>query len=55
MKQARDDPFSHVQGLVGRVLNAVHEDVALLGVPVQVDEQQHLAAEPSKRKHRDSM
>lgn len=39
MEQGWDDPLLHVQSLVGGVFDAVHEDVALLGVPVQVDEQ----------------
>lgn len=53
MKQAWDDSLPHVQLLVGRVFYAVREDVALLGVAVQVDEKQHLATGASGPKHRD--
>ena len=59
MEQGWDDSLPHVQRLVGRVFDAIHEDVALLGVSVKVDEQQHLvvtqhrsSAGASKGKHR---
>lgn len=52
VKQGWDDSLPHVQSPVRGVFYTVHEDVALLGVPVEIDEQQHLAAGASKRKPR---
>lgn len=42
MEEIGDDTLSHVKRLVGGVFDPVHEDVALFGVAMQVDEQQHL-------------
>lgn len=42
VEKGGDDALSHVQGLVSGVLYAVHEDVALLRMAVQVHVQQHL-------------
>lgn len=53
MKQARDDAFSHVQVLVGGIFDTVHEDIALLRVPMQVHVQQNLRRENVKRSRSD--
>lgn len=42
VEQRRDHPLPHVEALVSRVLNSVHEDVAFLRVSMEVDIQQHL-------------
>lgn len=42
IEQRGNHPLPHVEALISRVLNSVHEYVAFLRVPVEVDVQQHL-------------